>query len=102
MKPIQRNIQLNYTHESNTQSYSSEHENNIFQEDVVITKQEMPTIHRFHPITLESCKNISPLMHIQEVEPHCTPKFNGIGNPLIGHPNQFTEYLVTTITVTFK
>ena len=63
LKPIQKNTQLHYIHESNTQSHSSEHENNIFQEDINITKQETPTIYRFHPITLESHKNISPPMH---------------------------------------
>ena len=89
-KPIKKNTQLHYTHKSNTQSnehtqsHCSEHENNIFQDDVIITKQEGPTIYRFHTLTLESCKNISPLMHIQEIEPQCTTKFNGIGSPLIG------------------
>ena len=92
LKPIKKNTQLHYTHKSNTQSnehiqsHCSEHENNIFQDDIIITKQEGPTIYIFHPLTLESHKNISPLMHIQEVEPQCTTKFNGIGSPLIGPP----------------
>ena len=64
-----------------TQSHSHEHENNIFQDDVIITKQDAPTIYTFHPLMVQSRKNISSLMHIAKIEPDCTIKFNGFGNP---------------------
>ena len=84
LQPIHKNTQLHYTNESksnesNTLSQSFEHEKNLFKEDLIITKQEAPTIYRFHPLTQQSCKNISPLMHIPELEPDCTKKFSVIG-----------------------
>ena len=54
-KPIKNNTQLHYNHKSNTQSnehtklHFSEHESNIFQEDVIITnKKHQPFIDFIH------------------------------------------------------
>ena len=59
---------------------------NVFEDDVIITKEQPPSVFHFKPLTFESREEVGPLVSINHIDPLSTQKFTNIGSPLIGGP----------------
>ena len=68
---------VNYLHDNN---------DNAFEDDIIITKEQPLTIFKFKPLTFKSREEIGPLVYINSIDPLSTQKFTNIGSPLIGAP----------------
>ena len=69
LKSVKKNTHQQYTNKSNTHEHThsdtNEHQNNVFQHNVIITKQDVPTIYIFHSIMLQTCKKFPVLCIFQ-------------------------------------
>ena len=62
---------------------------NVFEDDVIITKEQPPSVFHFKPLTFKSREEVRPLVSINHIDPLSTQKFTNIGSPLIGAPKAY-------------
>ena len=65
----------NSTHESTKQK-----EDNVFEDDLLVLKQDKPSVYNFHPLMVESHTDIKFLINIPQVQSNCTKKYTNIGD----------------------
>ena len=64
----------NITHKSTKQN-----EENVFKDNLLVLKQDKPSVYNFHPLTVESHTDIKFLINIPQVQSNCTKKYtNGM------------------------
>ena len=76
----------NSTHESTKQN-----EENVFKEDLLVLKQDKPSVYSFHPLMVESHTGIKFLIDMPQVQSNCTKKYTNIRGPLSGAPKSIKK-----------